>query len=106
MLSAKVLREVLASRLYAMLAHKGFEAINERARLHECLDELLWQRPRLLREAYKRAVAAKAIIYAAEGLPPALESETELMSAKLNVYGCYPRMRSWERAFAEHLDVD
>jgi type III restriction enzyme len=71
-----------------------------------CLDDLLWQRPGLLREAYKRAVAAKAIVTAAEEIPPAIESEIELATSRLNVYGCYPPMNGWERAFAEHLDAD
>ncbi|MGH7214209.1 MAG: DEAD/DEAH box helicase, partial [Tepidisphaeraceae bacterium] len=105
-LSAKVLREALASRLHVMLTRKGFDEANDRARLHECLDDLLWQRPGLLRDAYKRAVAAKAIVLDAEELPLTLDSETELMSAKLNVYGRYPVMGGWERAFAEHLDAD
>lgn len=105
-LSAKVLREALASRLHLLLAHKGFVAADERARLHECLDELLWQRPQLLRDAYKRAVAAKAVVAIAEELPQTIESETELSTARLNVYGCYPPMNGWERSFAEHLDVD
>lgn len=105
-LSAKVLREVLASRLHVMLARRGFEAADDRARLHECLDELLWQRPALLADAYKRAVAAKAIVYAAGDLPAEFESEIELKSSKLNVYGCYPIMGGWERAFAEYLDGD
>ena len=105
-LSAKVLRELLATRLHVMLSQKGFDGANDRARVNECLDDLLWQRPRLLRDAYKRAVAAKAIVSAAAELPPTIESERELATAKLNVYGCYPVMGGWERAFAEYLDVD
>lgn len=105
-LSAKVLRELLARRLHVMLAEKGFEQANDRAHLHECLNDLLCHRPSLLRDAYKRAVAAKAIVYAAEELPPELNSEMELESSRLNVYGCYPRMGGWERSFAEHLDSD
>jgi hypothetical protein len=105
-LSAKVLREALAKRLQVMLVRKGFEAATDRARLHECLDELLWQRPGLLRAAYKRAVAAKAVVYAAAELPATHESEIVLRTSKRNVYGCYPKMGSWERAFAEYLDGD
>lgn len=105
-LSAKVLREELARRLGAMLAAKGFEDANDRSRLHECLDELLCFRPGLLRDAYKRAVAAKVIVSAAAPLPPTLESDSELSTARLNVYGRYPVMNGWERAFAEHLDAD
>lgn len=105
-LSAKVLRAELARRLQAMLAAKGFDEVNDRARLHECLDELLCFRPALLREAYKRAVAAKAVVAAAAPLPAALESDSELRAARLNVYGRYPVMGGWEHAFAEHLEAD
>ncbi len=105
-LSSKVLRGALASRLQAMLAAKGFEPANDSVRLRESLDELLWQRPGLLRDAFKRAVAAKAVIFAADELPPEIGSDTVLSVSKLNVYGCYPPMGGWERAFAEHLDAD
>lgn len=105
-LSPKVLREALATRLHVMLAAKGFDEVNDRKRLHESLDELLFHRPALLRAAYKRALAAKAVIFAVEELPLTIESEKVLQTAKRNVYGCYPAMGTWERAFAEHLDAD
>ena len=66
------------------------------ARLHEYLNELLWQRPGLLKDAYKRAIATKAIVYAAEELPATLESDCILETSKFNVYGKYPPMGSWE----------
>ena len=102
-LSAKVLREALARRLQVMLTNKGFEFANDRTRLHECLDELLWQRPALLRDAYKGAIAAKAIVYAAEELPATLESDSMLAASKHNVYNRFPPMGGWERAFAEYF---
>ncbi len=105
-LSAKVLRDKLASRLHVMLANKGYEFANDRGRLNEALDTLLWHRPSLLRDAFKRAVAAKAIVYAAEALPPTLESDEDLVPSKLNLYGRYPKMGSWERAFADTLEGD
>lgn len=105
-LSAKVLRDLLARRLQVMLTHKGYEFATDRVRLHEALDTLLWHRPSLLREAFKRAVAAKAIVYAADALPVTLESDEDLVPSKLNVYGRYPQMNSWERAFADTLEAD
>ncbi len=70
------------------------------------MDDILCFHPYLLREAYKRAIAAKAIVIHADDLPTTIESESPLTASRLNVYKVYPPMNNWEIEFAQVLDSD
>ncbi len=106
-LSAKVLRTELAHAVHQMLVDGGFVVETSQATAHEVLNDLLCFRPYLLHDAYRRAIAAKAIVVAAESLPGEIDSDELLTSSRLNLYSCYPpQMNSWEVAFADKLDAD
>jgi hypothetical protein len=105
--SPKALRKALLERLAPMLQSKGVEDAQDTEQVSKWLNALLAQRPDLLREARKKAMAAKVEILQAAPLPTSLSSLTPLESSRLNIYGAYPsHMNTWERGFAEFLDAD
>ena len=105
--SPKALRKALLERLAPMLQSKGVEDVQDSAQASKWLNVLLAQRPDLLREARKKAMAAKVEVLQAAPLPPTLSSSTPLEKSRLNIYGAYPsQMNTWERNFAEFLDDD
>jgi phage gp16-like protein len=85
MFSAKELRRALASRLHQMLAAKGVADANNWDRLNDYLDVLLSQYPKLLKDAQRAALAAKAEIFETAELPPSIESSTPLSPSVRNV---------------------
>ncbi len=105
--SAKELRKALLERLAPMLLSKGVEDAKDIHQVSKWLNALLAQRPDLLREARKKAMAAKVEVFQAAPLPLTLSSSTPLATSHLNIYGAYPsNMNTWERKFAEDLDAD
>lgn len=105
MLSAKLLRKALARAVFKLLVKEDLADATEAA-ARSALDDILCFHPKLLLDAYKRAVAAKAVLVAAEDLPSTIESESPLTGSRLNVYTVYPEMNHWEIQFAEFLDRD
>jgi hypothetical protein len=104
-LNAKVLRNALTRSVFDMMVKENVADVTD-AGARNALDDIVCFHPYLLREAYKRAVASKAVVVAAEDLPAAIESETPLTISRLNVYKVYPKMNSWEIEFARVLDSD
>ena len=104
-LNAKVLRSALTQAVFDMMVKENVADVTE-AGARNALDDIICFHPYLLREAYKRAVASKAVVVAAEDLPATIESESPLTISRLNVYKVYPKMNSWEIEFARVLDSD
>lgn len=104
-LNAKVLRMALTQAVFDMMVKENVDDVTE-AGARNALDDIICFHPYLLREAYKRAVASKAVVAAAEELPATIESESPLTISRLNVYKVYPKMNSWEIEFASVLDSD
>jgi len=104
-LSAKLLRAMLTQSLLQMMIQENI-ADATKASAKVVLDDILCFHPHLLHEAYKRAIAGKAVVVAAEDLPASIESEFPLNSSRFNIYKCYPSMNPWETEFAETLDSD
>lgn len=104
-LNAKVLRSALTQAVFDMMVKENVDDVTE-AGARNALDDIICFHPYLLREAYKRAVASKAVVVAAEDLPATIESESPLTISRLNVYKVYPKMNSWEIEFARVLDSD
>lgn len=104
-LNAKVLRNVLTRAVFDVMVKENVADVTE-AGARNVLDDIICFHPYLLREAYKRAVASKAVVVAAEDLPAAIESESPLTISRLNVYKVYPKMNNWEIEFAQVLDSD
>jgi type III restriction enzyme len=104
-LNAKVLRSALTLAVFDLMVNENVADVTEAA-ARNALDDIICFHPYLLREAYKRAVAAKAVVVAAEDLPAVIESESPLTISRLNVYKVYPPMNNWEIEFARVLDSD
>jgi type III restriction enzyme len=104
-LNAKVLRSALTQAVFDLMVKEDIADATETA-ARNALDDILCFHPHLLREAYKRAIAAKAVVVAAEDLPSSIESESPLTASRLNVYKVYPPMNNWEIEFAQVLDSD
>lgn len=104
-LNAKVLRMALTQAVFDMMVKENVADVTE-AGARNALDDIICFQPYLLREAYNRAVASKAVVVAAEDLPATIESESPLTISRLNVYKVYPKMNSWEIEFASVLDSD
>jgi type III restriction enzyme len=104
-LNAKVLRCALTQAVFDLMVKEDIADATE-ITARNALDDILCFHPYLLREAYKRAVAAKAVVVAAEDLPSSIESESPLTASRLNVYRVYPPMNNWEIEFAQVLDSD
>lgn len=104
-LNAKVLRIALTEAVFELMVKENIvDATVIDAR--NVLDDILCFYPYLLLEAHKRAIAAKAVIVAAEDLPETIESESPLTASRLNIYKVLPPMNNWEIEFAEFLDSD
>ncbi len=105
-LNAKVLRCALTRAVFDLMVKESVADATEIAARY-ALDDILCFHPYLLREAYKRAIAAKAVVIAAEELPSSIESESPLTASRLNVYKVHPRgMNEWEESFVESLEAD
>jgi superfamily II DNA or RNA helicase len=104
-LNAKVLRNALTQVVFELMVKENIANATE-LDARNVLDDVLCFHPYLLQDAYKRAIAAKAVVVAAEDLPATIESESPLTASRLNVYKVYPPMNNWEIEFAEYLDSD
>jgi len=104
-LNAKLLRSALTRAVFELMVKENVADVTEEA-ARNALDDIVCFNPYLLHEAYKRAIAAKAIVVAAEDLPTTIESESPLTVSRLNVYKVYPQMNNWEIEFAQVLDSD
>ncbi|MFN7292809.1 MAG: DEAD/DEAH box helicase [Pirellula sp.] len=104
-LNPKILRSALTRAVFDLMVKENISDATEIA-ARNALDDILCFHPYLLREAYKRAIAAKAVVIAAEGLPTTIEWESPLTASRLNIYKVYPPMNNWEIEFAQTLDSD
>lgn len=106
-LNAKVLRRALLTRLRVALSERQVSEASNDEWLGGILAVLLSQNPRLLREAYKRALAERMEVYELPVIPDSIEYDTPLPASIHNVYGVQPpKLNSWEREFGERLDAD
>jgi len=104
-LNAKLLRSALTRAVFELMVKENLADVTDEA-ARNALDDIACFHPYLLHEAYKRAIAAKAIVVAAVDLPTTIESESPLTVSRLNVYKVYPQMNNWEIEFAQVLDSD
>jgi hypothetical protein len=83
-LNAKILRSALTLAVFDLMVNENFADVTEAA-ARNALDDIICFNPYLLREAYKRAVASKVVVVAAEDLPAAIEWESPLTISRQNV---------------------
>ena len=101
----KVLTQYLVARLAKAIEAKGLAA-NQPGEIRHVLNAILLNRPGILREAQKKAVANHATLEDTEDLPEALAFDSSRPPSPRNVYRIYPpRMNTWEQGFAEMLDA-
>lgn len=105
---ARELRQALLRKLKATLKELAMDQAEDDEQVKHMLNVILCARPELLYNAEKAALATHCEVeQTEEGLPEAMETETPLPIARLNVYRVMPpTLNSWEQPFAELLDRD
>ena len=99
------LDSLLLKRVTSELARLGRSEAGNPDEVEYTLSMILVQRPKLLRQALKRALANYIEVVDSGPLAAVLSSNTPLPSSAGNIYGVMPHgMNTWEIAFAEWLD--
>lgn len=107
MVDARALHRALIESLRQEFARRGWSDMLDPVSLQVALHRILALRPSVLRLAVLEALALHVEVYDAGPLPAQIESDHPLRTARLNIYGIYPRdMNKWEIAFAEFLEGD
>lgn len=106
MVDPRALHRALIDGLRHEFKQRGWSDMLGEEDLQVALHRILALRPQVLRQAISEALAQQIETYDVAPLPSLLESDMALAPARLNVYGVFPEMNSWEQAFAKFLDDD
>lgn len=105
---ARELRRSLLRKLKSVMLEIGLENATDDDHVSHMLNVILSGNPQLLYDAQKEALAANCIVENADDeLPAKLESDSALVTSRLNVYRVIPPgLNAWETEFAGLLDRD
>lgn len=98
-------RKLLANRLRIGAAGQGWETDDDF--IEAGIDKIMALRPDVIQRAISHVVAVSSDAKNAAPLPKELCASEDARRSRLNIYGVHPPgMNSWERKFAETLDLD